>query len=81
MGVVLTRYSPSGRAFPLAAGMYTELCGLNKWVHIWPYEDLKERNRTRAESQKNPHWPPPIREFPVRQENKIMVPAACLPMH
>ena len=34
---------------PLAAGMYSELGGLNKWVHIWPYKDLNERNRIRAE--------------------------------
>ena len=66
---------------PLAAGMYTELGGLNKWVHIWPYKDLEERNQIRAESQKSPHWPPPTREFIVKQENKILIPAAFSPMH
>jgi hypothetical protein len=66
---------------PLAAGMYTELGGLNKWVHIWPYKDMEERNRIRAEASKSPHWPPPTREFLVRQENKMMVPATFSPMH
>ena len=66
---------------PLAAGMYTELGGLNKWVHIWPYKDLEERNRIRAEAGTTPHWPPPTREFLVKQENKILVPAAFSPMH
>ena len=66
---------------PLAAGMYTELGGLNKWVHIWPYKDLEERNRIRTEAQATPHWPPPTREFLVNQENKILVPSAFSPMH
>ena len=61
--------------------MYTELGGLNKWVHIWPYKDLNERNRVRDEARKGGHWPPPTREFLARQENKIMVPAAFSPMH
>ena len=46
-------------ASPLAAGMYTELGGLNKWVHIWPYKDLAERNKIREEAGKNEHSPPP----------------------
>ena len=66
---------------PLAAGMYSELGGLNKWMHVWPYKDLEERNRIRAEAGKNPNWPPPTREFLLRQENKMLVPAAFSPMH
>jgi hypothetical protein len=85
MNEVLKRWAaaiPHREEFsPLAAGMYTELGGLNKWVHIWPYKDLEERNRIRAEASKTPHWPPPTREFLVRQENKMMVPAAFSPMH
>ena len=67
---------------PLAAGMYTELGGLNKWVHIWPYKSLNERNRIRAEASKSDHWPPgKLGALPmVRQENKILVPAAFSPM-
>jgi hypothetical protein len=65
---------------PLAAGMYTELGGLNRWMHVWPYKDLNERAHIRAEASKSPHWPSgaPGR---VRQENKILVPAAFSPMH
>ncbi len=65
---------------PLAAGMYTEFGGLNRWMHVWPYKDLNERARIRAEASKSPHWPSgaPGR---VRQENKILVPAAFSPMH
>ena len=85
MGEVLKRWAaavPHREEYsPLAAGMYTELGGLNKWVHIWPYKDLEERDQIRAEASKNEHWPPPTREFLVRQENKILIPAAFSPMH
>ena len=68
---------------PLAAGMFTELGGLNRWVHIWPYKDLNERNRIRAEAAKDAHWPPSpsTREFLIKQENKLLVPASFSPMH
>jgi hypothetical protein len=68
---------------PLAAGMYTELGGLNKWIHIWPYESVEERNRVRAETRKAGVWPPggAYRESMVRQENKMLIPAAFSPMH
>ncbi len=68
---------------PLAAGMFTELGGLNKWVHIWPYENMAERDRVRTESRASGAWPPggAYRESMVRQENKVLVPAAFSPMH
>lgn len=66
---------------PMAAGMHSELGELNKWVHIWPYKDMNERARIRAEAIKDPHWPPETREFLVRQENKIVIPASFSPMH
>jgi hypothetical protein len=65
---------------PIAACMYSEIGGLNVWIHIWPYKDLAERARIRAESQKLDSWPPKTREFLVSQETKILVPAACSPM-
>ena len=66
---------------PLAAAMYTELGGLNKWVHIWPYKDLAHRSEVRAEAVKDPNWPPGAHEFLVHQENKLLVPAPFSPMH
>ena len=66
---------------PLAAAMYTDVGGLNKWVHIWPYNDLEQRSEIRARAIKCPLWPPPTREWLVSQENKIMVPASFSPMH
>jgi hypothetical protein len=68
---------------PLAAGMYTELGGLNKWIHIWPYQSLEDRNRIRTEARQAGVWPPggSYRESMVRQENKILIPVAFSPMH
>ncbi len=67
---------------PLAAGMYSDLeDGSFKWMHVWPYQDLAERTRIRAEAGGNPNWPPPTREFLVHQENKIVIPASFSPMH
>ena len=85
MGEVLKRWAaaiPHREEYsPLAAGMSSELGGLNKWMHVWPYKDLEDRNRVRAEASANPNWPPPTREFLLRQENKICVPASFSPMH
>jgi hypothetical protein len=65
---------------PLAAAWYSELGGLNKWVHVWPYKSLGERDRIRAEASTNPHWPPPTRQYLVKQQTKILVPASFSPM-
>ena len=61
---------------PLAACWYSEIGGLNKFVHVWAYKDMDERDRLRAESMKLPTWPPKTREFLVSQANKIILPAA-----
>ena len=65
---------------PMAACWYTQHGGINKWFHVWPYRNLAERERIRAEAIKDPHWPPGTTEFQVRMENKIMAPASFSPM-
>jgi hypothetical protein len=64
---------------PIAACMYSEIGQLNVWIHIWPYADLNERARVRAESQKLDTWPPKTREFLVSQQSKLLVPASFSP--
>ena len=65
---------------PLAAGMSTDIGGLNRWMHIWPYKDLNHREEVRNAANKIPQWPSgaPGR---VSQETKIMAPASFSPMH
>jgi hypothetical protein len=65
---------------PLAACWTSELGGLNKFVHTWVYKDLNERARVRDESRKAGQWPPQTGVRPIRQENKILVPAAFSPV-
>jgi hypothetical protein len=65
---------------PLAACWYSDIGELNKFVHVWAYPSFGERDRIRAESMKLPTWPPPTREFLVKQSNKILLPASCSPM-
>jgi hypothetical protein len=65
---------------PLAACWYSEIGGLNTFVHIWPYADLAERSRIRAESLQLSQWPPKTREFLLSQSTKILVPAAFSPL-
>jgi len=76
-----TEAIPHREAFsPLAAAMHSEVGGLNRWMHIWPYKDLAERTRVRGEARKSPHWPTGA-GVRIRQENKILVPATFSPLH
>jgi len=65
---------------PLAGAWYTEIGGLNKWVHLWAYKDFAERTKVRAETRENGVWPPPSRVSPVKHENKILTPMSFSPM-
>ena len=66
---------------PLAACWTSEVGGLNKFVHTWVYKDLAERTRVReASRQAGGAWPPQTGVRPIRQENKLLVPAAFSPV-
>jgi hypothetical protein len=64
---------------PLAAFWHTEVGPLNQVIHVWPYEDLEERTRKRAEATKLEGWPPNTREFVVEQKSQVYIPAPFLP--
>src|SRR3954471_19216117 len=69
------------RLSPLAACWTSELGGLNKFVHTWVYKDLAERTRVREESRRpGSGWPAQSGVRPVRQENKLLVPASFSPV-
>jgi hypothetical protein len=66
---------------PLAACWTTEIGGLNRFVHIWPYKDVAERDRIRAASRgPGRNWPPQSGVRPIRQENKLLIPASFSPL-
>jgi hypothetical protein len=67
---------------PLVGAWYSELGGLNKWVHIWAYKDAAERQRIRSEAVARGIWPPggAASGLVLKQENKLVMPAACSPL-
>jgi hypothetical protein len=66
---------------PLAFCGYTELGGLNQWIHVWAYKDAAERFAVRAEAQKAGAWPPATRGQFTAQENMFVIPAEFSPLH
>ena len=65
---------------PLAACWTSEIGGLNRFVHVWVYKDSNERTRIREESRKGGQWPPQSGVRPIRQENKLLIPAVFSPL-
>ena len=71
---------------PLCAAWYSELGGLNKFVHIWPYPSLDARMSIREQTQAAGVWPPNAAKLGlpgynlVLQENKILMPSAFSPL-
>lgn len=64
---------------PMAGFWYTDVGPLNQIIHVWPYADLAECERLRAEAVASRIWPPPIRDFIDHMETKILVPAPFSP--
>jgi hypothetical protein len=63
----------------LAGFFHTEIGPLNEIIHIWPYTDLAERARVRAEAAKDPNWPPKIQEFITGMQVEVVVPFPFCP--
>jgi len=71
---------------PLCSVWYSELGGINKFMHIWPYPSLDARAEIRGKAQAAGVWPPSAQKHGtppyhlLHQENKILVPAAFSPL-
>jgi hypothetical protein len=73
---------------PVTAICYSELGGLNQFVHIWPYPSLDERWALRNKIRDAGVWPPSVvakkaglpEYHLVMQENKILMPSAFSPL-
>ena len=57
---------------PLAGFWRSEVGTLNQIIHIWPYKDINERAKIRAEVVEKKVWPPAIADFVVNMESKIL---------
>ena len=60
-----TRYSRLG------AFWRSELGSLNQAIHVWPYEDLAQRQAVRAAAAADPHWPPTHTAVSLNMESEI----------
>ncbi|MBI4082175.1 MAG: NIPSNAP family protein [Candidatus Lambdaproteobacteria bacterium] len=73
---------------PITGLMYSELGNLNRFIHIWPYKTLDERQEIRKKAQATGNWPPSAHDKNrggsgydlLAQENKIVMPSAFSPI-
>jgi len=71
---------PARLKFSKLLGLWqSEVGGLNRVVHVWPYESFEDRERIGNEARKTGMWPPKTQEFIVTQESKILQPATFSP--
>jgi hypothetical protein len=65
---------------PLVGCWYSDVGGLNKFIHMWSYDSFEERTRIRTETRAQGVWPPKGGVAPVKQENKILSPFDFSPL-
>ncbi len=67
---------------PCAMAMHTEIGGLNKYVHIWPYKSFEHRAEVRAEGVAKGIWPPKgsPKGAIITQDNKLLLAPAFSPL-
>ncbi len=66
---------------PLTAALYSDVGGLNRFLHIWPYESLESRAEARDRASASGRWPPEGElELIERQSNMLVTPAAFSPL-
>lgn len=66
---------------PLVACWTSEIGELNRFTHIWVYKDVPERDRVRvAMRAPGRNWPPQSGVRPIRQENRLLIPASFSPV-
>lgn len=70
------------RAISPLLGCFSATGGdVDKWVHIWPYEDGRSREIARGKAAQGGIWPPETGEWLLHQENMIVLPSAFSPLH
>jgi hypothetical protein len=63
---------------PLAGFWHSEIGPLNQVVHIWPYDDLNQREEIRRQAASSGNWPPDIAEFVLNMQSEIYLAAAFM---
>jgi len=64
---------PARLQFSKLLGLFcSEVGGLNRVTHVWPYESFEAREKIGAEARKTGKWPPKVQHLILTQENKIV---------
>ena len=72
-------YETRSKISQISAMLYTEIGPLNQVIHIWPYADMGERERTRVEAAKDPNWPPKVAHLQETMQSEIFTPLPFTP--
>lgn len=74
-------YTKREKLSKLSAFFYTDIGPLNQVIHIWPYQDMAEREKKRARSvrDKKYAWPPKVGHFAEHMKSEIYLPAPFSP--
>ena len=54
---------------------FTEVGPINQVIHVWPYDDLEQRRKIRAQVAEKGIWPPDNAEFIRKMRSEIFHPA------
>jgi hypothetical protein len=70
---------------PPLAYLITETGEINTFVHIWKYQNAADRSTRRAAMMADPAWQTYLQKsaeagYLIKQENKLMIPAAFFPL-
>jgi NIPSNAP len=67
---------------PLIFVGFTDIGGLNQWVHVWAYKNMGERETLRAKAMKPGQWPPPRHDSVIlhKQQSTFAIPAPWSPL-
>lgn len=72
-------YKTRSKVSQMSGLLYTEIGELNQVCHIWPYEDIADRERCRVEGNKDPNWPPKVSHLLENMVSEIFNPLAFTP--
>jgi hypothetical protein len=72
-------YKRRMRLSKMAAFWHTVIGPLNQIIHVWPYSNLDERNRIRAEAVKDGSWPADNAHLIRKMQAEIMIPLTIMP--
>ena len=74
-------YEKRKKLSQISAFFTTEIGPLNEVIHIWPYKDQGDREKTRAKSvsDKKYAWPPKVSHLQENMQSEIFYPAPFSP--